>query len=399
MPYYTQCYTSRDTNAPALTGQVGSLITVFNKCLVDGYTTASVTSIVESGTNYTVTLAVANSTLRIGQYILFAGGSPAGVNIAMKINSVTSTTVVVCTGPGSLGSITGTITYARAPLQWERPFSAGTNSQTYRGADTSGNRLYLQVVDNASSAGGALEAIWYGAEVMSADQTITTNKFPTVAQAANGMCVRKSATANSTVREWALVGNGKSFYFFSFTGDTADRSFAPMFFGDPLPFKPADGFGTLCAGTKVFNSSSVGNGLVRIGAQNVAHNSTNNPVYWARSHTQVGTSVLGALVGQGQSYHQTMGSTYCSWLNFPNPIDAGIHAQPVFVSDLVSTVRGRMPGLYSPLHASSLTNMDIITGVSGLPGGQFIALGIASNDAGYGTTYGQLYLDLSETWE
>src|ERR1035437_572304 len=44
MTNFVQYYSSSDLNAPILSGTVGSLITVLNQCLIDGYSTVSLTS-------------------------------------------------------------------------------------------------------------------------------------------------------------------------------------------------------------------------------------------------------------------------------------------------------------------------------------------------------------------
>jgi hypothetical protein len=388
MANFVQLYKSTDANAPSLTGQVGSLITLLNKCLVDGYSTASVTSIVESGTTYTVTLAAANSSLVSGNYVTISGASPSGANGTFKI-TVTSTTTFTYVGPGGLGTITGTILYAKAALQWARPFSAGTNSQTYRSADATSNRFYLQVIDNGATAGGAKEAQIYGAEVMSADQTVTSGQFPTTVQQASGLCLRKSTTADSTVRAWTLWGDDRTFYLQTTTGDVASQANHSMGFGHFISYKAGDAYNTFIGGGASFNSSNVACGMGQMTAFQVGP--AGNAMYIARSYTQLGTSVQAEMLGVGISSNNIVGGL--TLITYPNGPDSGLHVAQLQLSDAVGVNRGRMPGMYQPLHLNPLTQYDESTGVTGLSGVTLVTVNIVSSG-----TLGQLLVDKFGPW-
>lgn len=395
MANFVQMYKSTDLNAPVLTGQVGSLITLLNKCLVDGYTTAAVSGIVESGTNYTVTLGSANTTLNpAGQYITIAGASPAGMNGTWRINTYTDSTHVIITGPGGLGAITGgAITYAKAGLQWTKPFAAGTNSQTYRSADAASNQLYLQVIDNAATAGGAKEAQIYGAEAMSADQTVTSGQFPTAVQYANGLCFRKSTTADATARAWTLFGDDKTFYLIPNTGDAAVQSFSTMGFGHFISFKSGDAFNTFIGGGATFNSaSSVVFGLNANRSPVAFTPVTTDALFAPRLYSQAGTAIPLAL--QSFSGNATVfgGSTY-GFLTYPLPSDNGLIVNPVFVCDANGNLRGRLPGIFPPIHNAPLTQYDESTGVSGLPSATLVALTVTT-----GGLSGQINVDKYGPW-
>ena len=83
MANFNQVFKSTDLNAPTLTGQVGSLITLLNKCVVDGYSTATISTITRGGTgNLTalVTLSAADSTLYDKVYATVSGCSGTGAS-------------------------------------------------------------------------------------------------------------------------------------------------------------------------------------------------------------------------------------------------------------------------------------------------------------------------------
>lgn len=345
----------------------------------------SVTSATESSTNYSVTLAQADTSLFVGAYVTFSGGSPGGFNIAMKINTVTDSTHIICTGPGGLGTITGTITYQRSPLQWTRPFTAGTNAQTYRSADASSDKFYLQVIDNAATAGAGKEAQIYGAEVMSADQTVTSGQFPTTVQAASGCPVRKSSTADSTTaRAWVLFGDDRTFYLVATTGDA--NTSKQMGFGHFISYKAGDAFKTFIFGDgSAFNTANNAT-LFGLGSGTTMFaNASGVNGYIARTFAQTGTSIVTVLTTPG-------GQT----VTYPDPIASGLIVVPGFLSDTAgaSGPRGRVPGCFFHCHsASPFTTYDESTGVTGLSGVTLVAIG-----AGSGNTNGQMLVDKFGPW-
>ena len=117
MTYFVQVYKSNDLNSPPLRGQTGSTITLFNACLVDGYSgSVSITSLTRSGATATATVSEADGLkLKSGQILTISGvtgpsgGDPALYNGTFEI-TVTSTTTFtyVMTGTPS-GTATGTI--------------------------------------------------------------------------------------------------------------------------------------------------------------------------------------------------------------------------------------------------------------------------------------------------
>lgn len=357
----------------------------------------AVTSLTESGTNYTAVLTQSDSTLAVGQYITFAGASPGGANIAMKINTVTSPTQVVCTGPGSLGAISGTITYQKSSLAWAKPFAGGTNAQAYRSADTGSNRFYLQVVDTGTSTSNI-----YGAEVMTADQAVTSGQFPTTAQLATGLFVRKSTTADSTnARAWTIIGDDKTFYFIC---NSADANLWHSFgFGYFIPFKPGDGFNTFIAGNMITGASpaTAYPGLGSIAG--IGSTIGGIGLYVPRLYTQTGAAISSQLQGYGGLLTgTTMGTIGANsgagaGITYPNPSDSGLYASQLLIFDATGSARGRMPGYYQPLQILPLNNYDVVTGITGLSG---VTLTTLSIGGGYSVSYvvGQCFVDTFGPW-
>lgn len=465
MANFVQLYKSTDLNAPVLTGQVGSLITLLNKCLVDGYTTASVTSITRGGPGNLTALAkmgAANTTLVNGNVLVVTGatgtgnaqynitsavkvpiawaaaftypqgslvindsgktyvcrtagisagsGGPTGTGTAIADNTATwdyvdavgNSTLYfsypVASDPGANAS--GTLLYAKAPLAWTRAFAAGTNAQTYRSADNSSNQFYLQVIDNGATAGGAREAQIYGGEIMTADQVVNngggagSGQFPTTGQLANGLCARKSNTADATARAWTLWGDDRTFMMVANGGGIA-QDILPWGFGHFFSHKVGDVYNTFVAGATTFNTSAPGTvGLAVVGPLGVSP--AGGGIYIARSYSQTGGAVPAILVGYSNSASGgTIGSNASAGalLTYPNPADSGLYVEQLLIGDAASNIRGRMPGYFAPLHFVPFTQYDLSTGVTGLPGITLTAVNVSAN-----AQSGQALIDTFGPW-
>lgn len=366
MANFVQLYKSSDLNAPVLTGQVGSLTALLNAVLVNGYTPAAVTSITQTSGTATVTLTVANSTLVTGNYVTISGASPSAYNGTFQI-TVTGSTTFTYTVPGGTSSpATGTITYAKAGLQWTSPYTS-TNAAVYRSADSTSNQFYLQVIDNAATAGGAKEAQISGFESMTAFN-VGFRQFPNIIQYPTNMIARKSTSADATVRTWALIGDDRTFYFIPQTGDTYPaQSFG---FGYLLPFRTGDSWNTFIYGNSIANNATSPNG---IGSSNLY-----TAMYVARTYSGVqSTPPISAATSLPYSANTTY--SWGTWITAPmitpNGPDTGYYFMPLCLLES-SSLRGRFPGLYAPMQ-SAFVNYDNVTNITGLSGVTLTALSIS----------------------
>lgn len=404
MANFVQLYKSTDLNAPTLSGTAGELTTLLDAVLVNGYTTASVTSIVEASLTYTVTLAVANSTLVVGDKIKFSGASPAGINDVWTIASITSTTIFTFTGPGGLGAITGTILYRKAPLGWTIPSLGGTNPGTnvrvYRSADTDSNRYYLRVDDSNVLAPGASRAFIYGYETMT-DINTGDFRFPTASQALawaiSSLVVFKSQGAGSTQRPWQIVGDDKTFYMFTEPNGINNNSFNCHWgFGHYPSYRPGDNYNTMIFGaTVISDTQATGSyGLMYINASGTA--TFSGTTFSPKSTSQVGSSSYIAFWGNVASI--THGA-----FTYPNLADGASWMFPLYIVDssnnstLSLTIRGRCPGVYtsaSTLQAmGNITHGDQFTGFTGISSHKVICL--TSNVNG---SVGKIFIDITGPW-
>ena len=365
-----------------------------------------ITSITRGGAGNltaTVTLTNPDTSLQTGQYVTISGCTSTGAsqyNITAKITVISTTSFSYTVGSDPGANASGSPVYTRAPLGWTLPYSAGTNSQTYRSADSSSNQFYLQVIDNAATAGAGKEAQIYGAEVMSADQTVTSGRFPTSVQFASGLCWRKSTTADSTTaRAWTLIGDDRTFYLVMVTGDAVSAGYHGGGFGYFIPFKSGDAYNTFIAGGVVFNNSastSVLSGLMN----NCGPGAIQTVGFFLpRLYTQTGTAVNGQMGAPFNANLAGFGSAQVNAQNvlaYPNPDDSGLYMFQPCVIDSANALRGRVPGVFAHMHnvVPVFQNYDQITGVTGLSGVTLTNL----VTCGYSASVGQMLFDTFGPW-
>ena len=271
---------------------------------------------------------------------------------------------------------------SKAAAGWTKSFS-GTSKAAYR--QGAGSAFYLRVQDDGPGAGTFKEARAVGYETMSEVDT-GTPPFPTVAQATNGVFIRKSTTADSTARAWILAATNKTFHLFTFTGDTANVA-SSFSFGDVYSYKPSDLYSCHISGRSTENSAiytgdSV-SGLSSSYSGVIAGN------WFVRSDSGVGGSVA---AGQHSDYWIAAQSIVGKGGNtYPDPVDGGMRMTPLYIHE-ASETRGSVPGLWNPMHDLAFGLGDTISGVGGLAGRTFQVVSIA------GSSSGQLLLETSNTW-
>ena len=386
-------YRSTDAGAPSLTGQAGSMITVLDAVLVNGYNTVSVSSITRVGATATVVCAAAHG-LSTGDSALIAGAAETDYNIDAVVTVVDTTTFTYTVVNSPATPATGTITVKRAPAGFAKAY-AGTNKAVYRTNDLTSNRMYLRCDDTGSTTGGGGEARMYGYETMT-DVDTGTNPFPTAAQSANGYFWRKSSTTDATARSWWFITDGKLVYYFNqYDLIAATQMNNPTFsgaFGDFLSYKAGDAYSTILTGVSEAGSTYyASNGLFAAMMSLTSPTSFSSSICVARDYTGVPSARYVGLLGSG--LNGVFGSTV--YTSYPHLIDSGYYLSPVLVTQgAPSLVRGRMPGMYEGWHGRAFTHGAIIDNVQGLPGRTLMHLYGRSN-----STDGCILLDITGPWD
>jgi hypothetical protein len=372
--------------APVLSGTAGAMIAVLDACLINGFGTGTVDTLVISSGVATVTRSGGHP-FDVDAVAVIAGATVSGgtVNGEHRVLSVTATAYTFDATGFPDQTATGTITHKIAPLGWASPFT-GANLSTYKSTDVAATGCLLRVDDT-----GTQSARVVGYESMT-DVNTGAGPFPSAAQYSGGAWLAKSQTADATARPWVLVGDGRTFYVWVnyLSGGEATQGF-----GDILPTKSGDAYACmLAAGAATYSSTGNPNDLSQI-----SQSSTALPQWMPRTVSGLGSAIpcaRNANVPTGGS-----SGTFCSGyasvglMGYPNPADGGLYVSPITVGDYGASppsFRGTMPGLlFCPqaVGSSVFSNRDRVTGVSGLAGKAVRAL------TNY---YSVMFIDVTGPW-
>lgn len=324
-------YASTMTGAPTLSRTGGALITVLDACLINGFGSVTLNSLVVASNVATGSISTGHGFAMSGDtgpVIRIAGATPSGLNGDWRVASVPgSTTFTFVTSGISDQTASGTITAKRAPLGFTKAYS-GTNKAAYQADRVSGLRHYLRV-DDADTQ----NAIIRGYVTMS-DVDTGTDAFPA---SATYMYKIDNIRANAP---WWLVGDDQAFYLFARTNSNGIVA-GGMFFGAlAYPIAASDAYAS---------------GL--IGNANVLEVEATYDAAMPRSYTQ--------LAGVKPLYRYT--HRRYNTCAYPCPVNNGILAAPVEAWESTTLPRGMMPGMYLSLNVySGYSNLAVFNNVAGL---------------------------------
>lgn len=355
------------TGAPSLTGQVGSLIALLDACLVSGFGTGTVDSVVIASGVATVTRS-AGHPMQVGTVALLAGATVTGGSIngerTVLSASLTAYTFDATGLPDQ--TATGTITHKAAPAGWTKPFS-GTNLAAYKSSNVASTGMYLRVDDTNAQSPRVV-----GYEAMT-DVNTGTGPFPTAAQASGGLFWCKSSTADATVRSWVLVADDRTLYL-AVQWAAGFSAYGTQTFGDLVPAKSGDAYACVITGaTASLTATQAG---VQTAGEIGYIDANSNALEWvARAATGLGSAVGGrrsAVVPFGSNLNVLSGSSG-NFVAYPNPADNGLYASPLLFGEAAPQVslRGSHAGAYfvpQNVGAATFATRDAVTGVSGLTG-------------------------------
>jgi len=306
-----------------------------------------------------------------------------------------------------------------------------TNKRQYIMA-AGGTGFSIWVDDAASGSGGAKEARCAGYATMSATTPTGTGQFPTSSQSSIGfgaVIIRKSTTADATVRYWTIVGDGHTFYLFTETGDyTSTLATFSFGFGDFFSYSSSDVNNCMIMGRPIENTANASQGatgnfyesmpiLNMMGSGGLS--TTVAGCYINSNFTGIGGSIafgkhsdqakMGMAGGgtiqvvgyQGSINTSTTNSTWTNQFFYPNNPDNGLYQAPIFIHHS-GFVRGYLKGLWCPLQNQPLTHNDTFSGTNNLSGKSFIAQNtnnVTFNGSSQTTgMVGQFFVEYSDTW-
>lgn len=396
MPNEIVYYDSSQTGAPVLNNANGALVGLLDACLVNGFNSKSVTSIVVASGIATVTVSAHGYVAGAGRMLDLAGvtGGPTGfalLNGRKKVLTIGSANTFTVDATGvSPGTATGTITCKVSPLGWVKQYS-GTNKAMYRRSDVAATAMLLRIDDTGAGIAAATYARALMVETAS-DVDTYTGPAPTVAQLAGPGQYWSKGANSAGAKNWVLVGDGRTFYFFSEDPSYAFANFGlcAMGFGDLVSYRASDPYRAFIAGpfqvglnTCAFNTSPI----------TIAPSNASAVV--SRPYSQIGTAVfLGAVSASAST--QVPGS---AGPVFPSPVDNGLILQrPLVVIELSvpfsNPPRGEYPGVALALaNVGNVLDRVVLNNPIGFTG-DLLSVAVVA-----GGTKGCMFFDLTGPWQ
>lgn len=392
-------FDSSEAGAPVLNNAAGSLLGVLQACLVDGFGIKSVSGITVSANVATAVCAGHSFSGVKAKLVLIAGAGTAAVNGDKQITVVDANTFTFPAPGVADGTITGTITAKRAPLGWQRQYTA-TNKSVYRSTDPTSTQHCLRVDDTAVSPASATGARARMFESMTSVDS-GTNPGPADDVLTNGAWWGKGANS-ATARKWVLVGDGKRFYFSIQQSGDSDFAGGWRFFGDVISYRSADPFACAIFGEGM-DSADAPPGNVHAMAPTAISSAPQHPsVALSRIATGVGTAVRASLLSAGGALPGAASEGIAP--AYPSPVDGGaVFVRPVLVREKNDTyshpIRGEMPGLAFPIAGigSLIPTLTVLSAPEGAEGSTFLLCAWRGNSS-YGFVRGLMVFDISGTW-
>ncbi len=383
-----QLYRSDDAGAPQLTNAMGSLIALFDACLVNGYnakTGAAITTVTSIGDVATITFAAPHYFRELQRLeVVLPDAQYSGVFdiVSVALNSLTvklseTPTSATCT-PDLVSSV------KVAAAKWVKEYSE-TNKAAYRPALNTSNRCFLSVDDSLPITGGIANVRGY--ETMSG-ATVGNNPIQTVLkQPVASHNIPKSS--DTTAKSWILSADGDMFYFFVNPTTQANYGYFGFAFGyAKTKMTLDDTFGCLILASNGAAASSWSNGFRTSMLVNVP---TTPAVagYFARSFSQIGGSTPFCLFGSGNT------GTFGNGVEpFPSPIDNSLNVSPVYVYQ--GGTRSVLNGILQPIHNKPLGHGSYYKGLAEFPNQTVLAIGLS--DGVNQAVNGELHLIVEGLW-
>lgn len=358
--------------APALNDTAGSLIGVLDACLVNGWGSGSVDSIVIASGVATVTRG-AGHPFEPDMVVEIAGATVTGgtINGQFKVSTAVGNTYTFPVPGLPNQTATGTITHKIAALGFTKPYT-GTNLAAYRSSDITGTQFYLHVDDTNSTL-----ARVRGFETMSSISDASGNQFPTEAQQSGGLYATKTISGSAP---WELFGNGKTFYLCAAWGGTGRGVI--LSFGDLNRTGSSDAYATFIHALTLSGGGTNSSGST---TQSLDYSSTAAGVYSPRPWSGLGTPVevgrtYPTFINVSSGYRS--GDTASNHVPYPNNSNNGLYVAPWFASESVSaTLRGSFPGFFAlpqRIGSSVFSQRQKVSAISGLPDRKLMVLNSAS---------------------
>lgn len=246
-------YDSSETGMPIMNNVAGSFIAVLDACLIDGFNTKTISSIVVASGVATVNCTAHGYTATVQKPVEISGSSESALNGKKQVLTVAADTFTYAAPGVPDGTYTGTLSAKRPGLGWIKAFS-GTNKAIYQRTDVAATTNMLRVDNNFVSPADTISNY-----VFMVESATDIDSYTSKAPSSDSYCLWSNGPNTSTAKTWAIIGDGKRIFVMVPNGSTTYSGHHLYFFGDPDLFKPSDSYGCLIschAGTNMSTTES-----------------------------------------------------------------------------------------------------------------------------------------------
>lgn len=279
---------------------------------------------------------------------------------------------------------------------WSKPLP---NTSSYgmflQGSGSATCSMFVYDAGSGSSAGAESQVTgWETISSILNGKVTGSGQFPVIAQLAFGngsVTVRKSSVAQVTARTWIAFADSRTIYLFIQNGDVASR-YTCFGFGDyySLLSGSTDAYRCMIMGRNLGSSSLMATGE-RFDTLGATLTTGVTGCYSPRLYSGLGTSSLLAKHGDGVKGSTT---TFAGNVPYLNPADNGLYLSPIWISDASGgVIKGRLRGIYQPLHAvSNFSDGQMFSGSNDFPGRTFYVVSQTAST-------GSIFIETSDTLE
>lgn len=417
-------YSHNMVGIPALADEWGSLTTMLDAVLVNGFNPRVPTSITRVDT--TVTVEVAGHGYVVGQWIESGGADQAPYNGEHKVTYATtgsySYELPAGVTPPSPATTSTAFSTKVAPLGFEI-LHTGTHRRAYRTKDTLyTNRPVLRVDDGLTFSGDygtdwakyakvtisqdasdvdtfiGVHAPWRSDHPDANEQFVPGTSGTSIMNGigkwywCRNVGYQDYSTGAVPAQAWDIVGDSRGFYFLVSWNDAAYGRH-PYSFGDFDSFVPSDGFNSMIAAATQFIAVSGAHAYP--GYYNMAQTNNYQCRHILSDHTGSTNGEPGAIMGMNFGVVVEHVSGYHNLLPYPNPSDYSLVLTKAILRGQRSGLRGIVPGLYLTPHYRPLPAGSVVKNVPSLPGREFLCFDISIDSS---SAPGQFYIDLTGPW-
>lgn len=385
-------------NAPVLNGVAGSLVSVLDACLKDGFDVKAVTALTVASGVATMTFSGTHSAV-VGSVIYVSGASVAALNGEQRVVSVGAGSLTFATSAAD-GAASGSVSFKMAPLGWTKPF-AGTNKGAYQSAALASPKFFLRVDDSDPQVASVR-----GYETMT-DVDTGVAPFPTDTQLNGGGYWGKSNSANTNAIGWTLIGDGQVFYLHTSIYQGYGSSYANYVNGSVLGFgdmvsSRAQGDGYACAiacATSDWQNYSWSAGF------DANYTSHSKYIYTPRGYGGLGSSQPMSSAPYSGSLSALSGCDTTLGV-FPSPVDGSLLLSARFLMqpNISNAPRCDIPGVYTCPQSNlvlTLSHRSVLAGSGALAGRTLMALAVSvytSGDPTSSVVSGLTFFDITGPW-